>query len=100
MSDGARNFNAEQACYAKQKPEEARHEGTPNENAHIPLGTSTQLQYPSRFPKKQHKWSNEDRGASICPIGELDRRVVAVRKRGLDQDRVNSNGQGGEYAVE
>jgi hypothetical protein len=84
MSDGARNFNTEEARNAKQKPEETRYEGTPNENLHIPVGTSTQFQNPDRFPEEQHKRSNEDRRTRICPISELDSRVVAVRERGLD----------------
>lgn len=52
MCDGARNFNAEQARNAKQKPEETRYEGAPYEDLHIPVGTSTQFQDPDRFPKQ------------------------------------------------
>lgn len=94
MRDGARNFNAEQARNAKQEPEETRYEGTPYEDFHVPVGTGTQFQYPHRFPEKQHKRSNEDCRTRICPISKLDGRVVTVGERGLDQDRVNCNGQG------
>ena len=99
MRDGARNFNAEQACNAKQKPEETRHEGTPNKNLHIPLGTGIQFQNPGGFPEKQHKRSNENRRTRICPICELDRGIVAVRQRGLDKNRMDCNGQRGKYPI-
>ncbi len=99
MSDRACDFNAEQASNAEQKPEEPSYKSTPYENPHIPLGASAQFQNPDRFPEKHHKWSNEDSRACICPISKLDGRVIAIRERRLDQDRVDGNGQGGEYAI-
>jgi hypothetical protein len=99
MRDRARNFDAEQACDAKQKPEETRHEGTPNENPHIPVGTGTQFRNPGGFPEKQHKRSNEDRRARVCPVCELNRGVIAVWQRGLDKDCVDRNGQRRKYPI-
>lgn len=86
MSDRACHFYAEQAGNTEQKPKKAGDEAPPNEKVHVPLGMGTQFQELGRLSAKQHKWGKEDSGTCICPISELDSRVVAIRERRLDQD--------------
>ena len=84
VRDGTRHFNAEQARDAEQKAEETGHKAAPDENLDIPLGVSTQFQDLGGFTMEKNEWSDEDGRSCICPICELDSRVVAVRKRRLD----------------
>jgi hypothetical protein len=86
MCDRTCHLNAEQARNAEQKSKETRHETTPDEDIHVPLGIGHQLQDLDRFSMKHNKWGKEEGRACIRPICELDRRVVAVREGGLDHD--------------
>jgi hypothetical protein len=100
VCDGARHLYAEQARNAEQKSKDTCHETTPDEDIHIRLRTGYQFQELGRFSEKENKWGKEDGRACICPICELDRWVVAIRQRGLDQDRMNSNAERGKYTIE
>lgn len=90
MRDGTRDFDTEQTGDTEQETEHASDEGAPQEYGTIPFWRARELQNIHDLSIEEHEWGQECSRAQIGPVCELNGGVIAVGKRCLDQNSVDS----------
>jgi len=93
------DFDAEKACHTKQESKDTSDSASPRENVPVPSRSIGERVHRRDFSVENDEWEKHDGGANISPPSQLDGRVVAVRKRILDQDGMEGDEERRKNAV-
>lgn len=91
MRDGTGDFDAQQSRNAQEEAKYSGHKRSPEKHRKVPIGVIDFDPDYREFAVEEDKREEHDSGTDIGPPGELYRRIVAMRKRTLDENCVNSN---------